>query len=142
MDPIYRSTRTLGEDWADWPAPIEGERRERPMNSLWSAVFIAALGSSAWATGNGDDEKKSAPPTAADELRRIEELEKEIQKLKSDRVSRIAGLPERLELEDQEKKEAPKTEELEFKATFTDGFHIKTTDGNFDLHIGDRKSVV
>jgi phosphate-selective porin OprO/OprP len=41
----------------------------------------------------------------------------------------------------EKKKEEPKAEpkpEAEFRATFTDGFHIKTTDGNFDLHIGGR----
>jgi phosphate-selective porin len=41
-------------------------------------------------------------------------------------------------MEDQEKKEAAKEGELQFKATFTDGFHIKTADGDFDLHIGGR----
>jgi phosphate-selective porin OprO/OprP len=40
-------------------------------------------------------------------------------------------------LEEQEKKDAPRSE-VDFKASFTDGFHIKSTDGNFDLHVGGR----
>ena len=109
------------------------------MKAIWSAVFVAVLAAPALAAFD-DDEKKSSPPStgATEDQRRIEKLEKEVQELKARNAARLAGLPESLSLEDQEKKEPAKEEELQFKATFTDGFHIKTTDGNFDLHIGGR----
>ncbi len=103
------------------------------MNILWSAVLSVAFCASAFAGDGDDDEKKksSAPATGkSEELDRIEKLERELEQLK-------AGLPRKMSLEGQEKKEEPKPE-AEFKATFTDGFHIKTTDGSFDLHIGGR----
>jgi phosphate-selective porin OprO/OprP len=43
-----------------------------------------------------------------------------------------------MKMEAQEKKDPPKENDIQFKATFTDGFHIKTVDGDFDLHIGGR----
>lgn len=110
------------------------------MKILWSAALLAVLCATASAADDDAEGKKPTSPSAGslDDLRRIEKLEKEIQQLKSDYAARLEGLPERLTLEDQDKKETPKTEEAEFKVTFTDGFHIKTTDGNFDLHIGGR----
>jgi phosphate-selective porin OprO/OprP len=99
------------------------------MNILWAAAMTLAFGASAFAD---DDEKKKspAPAEAGTELDRIQKLEREIELLK-------AGLPRTMALERQEKKEEPKPQ-AEFRASFTDGFHILTTDGNFDLHIGGR----
>jgi phosphate-selective porin OprO/OprP len=39
-----------------------------------------------------------------------------------------------MRLDSQEKAKS----EVDFKASFTDGFHIKSSDGNFDLHVGGR----
>jgi len=91
------------------------------MKNFWSVAFVVGMVAKSYA--GGDDDK---PPkdTTTD---RIERLEKELEALKRD-----AGLPPRMSLAAQEKKEA------DFKVTFTDGFHLKSTDGDFDLHIGGR----
>jgi phosphate-selective porin OprO/OprP len=91
------------------------------------------------AVASADDDKTPAPapPGNSDEGSRLQRLEKELAELKAESAARKAGLPDAMSL-DQEKKEVPKTDEVQFKATFTDGFHIKSTDGNFDLHIGGR----
>src|SRR5690348_13500590 len=102
------------------------------MSILWAAAMTLALGTSVFADTD-DDEKKKRPapaPESRDELDRIQKLEREIEQLK-------ASLPRTMSLDGQDKKEANPAE-VEFRATFTDGFHIKTTDGNFDLHIGGR----
>src|SRR5204863_2722692 len=72
-----------------------------------------------------------------DDGSRLLRLEKELAELKAENEVRRAGLPVAMSL-DQDKKEAQKSDEVEFKASFTDGFHIKSSDGNFDLHIGGR----
>src|SRR6185295_11871805 len=109
------------------------------MRFVWSAVMLAALAAPAFAGVADDDEKKPSSSSAgsSDPLDRLEKLEKELKQLREENAARNAGLPEKMSLEGQEKKEAPKTE-VDFKASFTDGFHIKSTDGNFDLHIGGR----
>lgn len=109
------------------------------MTSIWAVVVVLGLGVPAFA-GDGDEDKKSPPPPEGevDALRRIDQLEKELHQIKVENAARRAGLPERMTIEEQEKKETPKSEEAELKASFTDGFHIKTGDGNFDLHIGGR----
>jgi phosphate-selective porin len=106
---------------------------------VWSAVMLVVLAAPAFAATADGDEKTppSSPASAIDPSDRIDKLEKELNKLKLENEARKAGLPERISLEEQEKKEAPKSE-VDFKASFTDGFHIKSTDGNFDLHIGGR----
>jgi hypothetical protein len=104
------------------------------MKALYLGAFLAACASTAFAAADDDDDKK-AP--AADPLKRLEKVEEELRQLKAEKALRDAGLPDRMGLEGQDKKEAPKGE-AEFKVSFTDGFHLKTTDGNFDLHIGGR----
>jgi phosphate-selective porin OprO/OprP len=104
------------------------------MKVAWSAVLVVSLAASAYAgTNEGDDQTPSSTTSAIDQGDRIRNLEVEIEKLKADRI-REAELPTTISLEPQDK---PKTD-VEFKASFTDGFHIKSTDGNFDLHIGGR----
>jgi phosphate-selective porin len=102
------------------------------MNFVWSVVALAALAVPAYAGVDGDDDDKKA--TVSDPLKRLEKVEEELRQLKA---AREMGLPERMSLEGQDKKDAPKGD-AEFKVSFTDGFHLKTTDGNFDLHIGGR----
>jgi len=102
------------------------------MQLLCSVVLSTALMGSAYAAVDDDDKKPSPKP--ADNLRRIEQLEKEIQELKKS----TAELPGGLRLDEPGKKDQAAGDELQFKATFTDGFHLKTVDGNFDLHIGGR----
>jgi phosphate-selective porin len=106
------------------------------MRIAWSAVLVVGLAASAYAgTNDGDEKTPSSTPGTIDELDRIKKLEIEIEKLKAERI-REAGLPTSIAAEPQEKA-APKSE-VDFKASFTDGFHIKSTDNNFDLHIGGR----
>src|ERR1043165_4563084 len=100
------------------------------MKVMWSAVLLAGLATPAFAVGGDDDEKKKP----IDPLDRIDRLEKELKQLREENEARKAGLPTSMSLEGQDKKDAPKTE-VEFKASFTDGFHIKSTDGAFDLHV-------
>src|SRR6185295_6520480 len=97
------------------------------MASIWGWVVILSGMSSV-----ADDGDKKAPAATADPVERIERLEKELEALKRD-----ARLPRTMSLEDQEKKDAPKAE-MEYKVTFTDGFHLSSTDKAFDLHIGGR----
>jgi len=104
------------------------------MKASWAVVFLAFLGSAALAAADDDDDKKAA---ASDPLKRLEKVEEELRQLKAEKMLREAGLPERLSLEEQDKKDAPKGE-ADFKITFTDGIHFKTSDGNFDLHVGGR----
>jgi phosphate-selective porin OprO/OprP len=100
------------------------------MKLLWAVGMVLSISASAFArSGNDDESRKSASPSS-DPLDRIQKLEREIELLK-------AELPRKMALEEQEKKEEPKAE-AEIRASFTDGFHLKTTDGNFDLHIGGR----
>ena len=106
------------------------------MNFVWSVVALVAIAVPAAAAVDGDDDDKKAP--ASDPLKRLEKVEEELRQLKAEKALRDAGLPERMKLEaEQDKKDAPKGE-AEFKVTFTDGFHLKTSDGNFDLHVGGR----
>jgi len=106
------------------------------MRFAWSAVLLAGLAASAYAdAGDGDENQPVPAPAASDQGDRIRKLEIEIEKLKADHV-REAGLPTTMNLGSQDKA-APKPE-VDFKASFTDGFHIKSTDGNFDLHVGGR----
>ena len=105
------------------------------MNLVWSVAALVILAVPAYAGVDGDDDEKKS--TATDPLKRLEKVEEELRQLKAEKALRDAGLPDRMRLEGQDKKEAPKPE-AEFKVSFTDGFHLKTTDGNFDLHIGGR----
>ena len=105
------------------------------MKFVWSVVALVAVAVPANAAVDGDDGDKKAP--ASDPLQRLEKVEAELRELKAEKAARDAGLPERMTLESQDKKDAPKSE-AEFKVSFTDGFHLKTTDGNFDLHVGGR----
>src|SRR4051812_31936449 len=106
------------------------------MRFAWSVVLLAGLSASAYAdAGDGDESKPASAPATSDQGDRIRKLEIEIEKLKAEHL-REAGLPTTMNLGAQEKP-APKPE-VEFKASFTDGFHIKSTDSNFDLHIGGR----
>ena len=105
------------------------------MNVVWSVVALAALAVPAYAGVDGDDDEKKSD--ASDPLKRLEKVEEELRQLKAEKMLREAGLPERLSLEEQDKKDAPKGE-ADFKITFTDGIHFKTSDGNFDLHVGGR----
>jgi phosphate-selective porin OprO and OprP len=98
------------------------------MKTLWLVAFPVLMASASFAAADDDESKKALSPE--EHQRRLEKLERELESLKAD-------LPGRMSL-DQEKKEPVKSTEVEFKATFTDGFHIKTTDGNLDLHIGGR----
>jgi phosphate-selective porin OprO/OprP len=118
------------------PARSVGKKGRDPMRVVWSAVMLAVLAAPAFAAGGDDDEK--SPKASIDPLDRIERLEKELKQLREETEARKAGLPTSLSVEEeQDKKDAPKPE-LDFKASFTDGFHIKSTDGNFDLHVGGR----
>lgn len=106
------------------------------MRFAWSAVLLAGIAVSAYAdAGDGDEKKPLSAPSTSDQGDRIRKLEIEIEKLKAEHL-REAGLPTTMNLGSQDKP-MPKPE-VEFKASFTDGFHIKSTDGNFDLHIGGR----
>jgi len=106
---------------------------------VWSAVLVTGLAAGAVArTGEGDEKTPSSVPAATDEIDRIQRLELEIEKLKAERMKEGSfaqtGLPTALSLDSQEKGRA----DVDFKASFTDGFHLKSTDGAFDLHIGGR----
>jgi phosphate-selective porin OprO/OprP len=107
------------------------------MRVVLSAVLVASLAASAYA-GDGDDKTPSSTSTTIDENDRILKLEREIELLKAERMkegrSTETSLPTEMALESQDKAKA----DVDFKASFTDGFHIKSTDGNFDLHIGGR----
>jgi len=105
------------------------------MRVIWSAVMLAGLAAPAFAAGKDDDEK--SPKSTIDPIDRIDRLEKELKQLREENDARKAGLPTGMSLEGQDKKDAPKPE-VDFKASFTDGFHIKSTDGAFDLHVGGR----
>ena len=109
------------------------------MRLAWTAMFVVAMAGLAFAADGGGDEKKATPaPTGEiDPGDRIGRLEKEIEKLRAENALRNAGLPSAISLEDQDKAPA-KPAEAEFKVSFTDGFHLKTSDGNFDLHVGGR----
>src|SRR5580765_8869440 len=105
------------------------------MRVTWTAVLVASLAASAYAgTNDGDEKTPSSTPSTIDEGDRFRKLELEIEKLKADRV-REASIPTNMNLDSQDK---PAKSEVDFKASFTDGFHIKSTDGNFDLHVGGR----
>lgn len=109
------------------------------MKIAWTAMFLVGMAGFALAADGGGDEKKPAPPAAGviDQGDRINKLEKEIQQLKTENAARQLGLPVEMALEEQDKA-APKPPDAEFKVSFTDGFHMKTADGNFDLHVGGR----
>jgi phosphate-selective porin len=105
------------------------------MRLLWSVVATVAFATPAFAAVDGDDDEKK--PAVSDPLKRLEKVEEELRQLKAENALRDAGLPGRMSLEGQDKKDAPKAD-ADLKVTFTDGFHLKSTDGNFDLHIGGR----
>lgn len=107
------------------------------MRVMWSAVLVMGMVGSVLAAADDGDEKKPASSPSSDTDARIERLEKQLEQLRAESDALKAGLPAKMSL-DQDKKDTPKTDEVEFKASFTDGFHIKSTDGNFDLHIGGR----
>jgi len=105
------------------------------MRFAWSAVLVASLAASAYAgTFDGDEKTPSSTPSTSDDGDRFRKLELEIEKLKADRAGE-ASVPTSMNLDSQDK---PAKSEVDFKASFTDGFHIKSTDGNFDLHVGGR----
>lgn len=104
------------------------------MRFVWSAVITVVLSVPVIASAADGDEKTPAAAGTGEALERIQRLEKELQQLKAET---LAGLPATMDLDLQDKKDAPKPE-VEFRASFTDGFHIKSSDGNFDLHIGGR----
>jgi phosphate-selective porin len=95
--------------------------------------MLAVCAAPAFAAGGDDDEK--SPKASSDPLERIDRLERELKQLREESDARKAGLPTSMNLESQDKAAKP---EAEFRASFTDGFHIKSTDGNFDLHVGGR----
>ncbi len=106
------------------------------MKFAWSAVLAVGLAATAFAAPGDGDEKKPVPaPDTIDQGDRIRNLEIEIEKLKAASIKE-AGLPTTMAAEPQDKGTAKS--EVDFKASFTDGFHIKSTDGNFDLHVGGR----
>ena len=109
------------------------------MKAFWLGVFLAASASASFAAADDDEKKKPSSSSGGltEDQRRIERLEKELEAIKAENAARKAELPTRMSL-DQDKKEPAKADDLEFKASFTDGFHIKTADGSFDLHIGGR----
>lgn len=105
------------------------------MKFAWSAVLAVGLAATAYAAPGDGDEKKPVPaPDTIDQGDRIRNLEIEIEKLKAASIKE-AALPTTMSMNEQDKAAKP---EVEFKASFTDGFHIKSTDGNFDLHVGGR----
>src|SRR5579862_4882949 len=96
---------------------------------LWSVSGVVQA-----AGGDGDgDEKKPAPPSGGESnpSERIDRLEKEIQELKAAEAARKAGLPAALTLGDAQAPPPGQKGDLDFRASFTDGFHMKSTDGNF-----------
>jgi phosphate-selective porin OprO/OprP len=102
---------------------------------MWSAVFLAGFAARAIAgTGDGDEKTPPAPAPTLSDSDRIKKLEVELEKLKAESEARQAGLPTTMSLEGQDKPKA----EMDFRVSFTDGFHLKSSDGNFDLHIGGR----
>src|SRR5436190_1531658 len=111
---------------------------EDSMHGTLSCIFLMIIGRLAHAVpGNDDDSGPGRPKTREiDPLERIQKLEREVEQLRAEHLRR-AGLPPALRFEDQEKKGTPKTE-VEFKASFTDGFHLKSSDGDCDLHVGGR----
>src|SRR6185436_1098793 len=105
---------------------------------LLAWIMVLSLGAEAPDRKDPGDEKKAASPAAGpiDQSDRISALEKEIQQLKTENAARLAGLPLEMSLEEQDK--AAKVAEPEFKISFTDGIHFKSSDGIFDLHVGGR----
>jgi phosphate-selective porin OprO/OprP len=89
------------------------------------------------------DEKKASPGVGTESTpsERMDRLEKEIRELRAAEAARRAGLPAGLSLGPQGSP-ASKTGDVDFKISFTDGFHLKSTDGDFDLHIGGRVEEV
>jgi phosphate-selective porin OprO/OprP len=84
--------------------------------------------------------QKAAPPATPqdrDTLDRIERLERELQELKARQLSGQTEVPTAISLDN-----PPSTGDVDFRITFTDGFHVKSSDGNFDLHIGGRVEEV
>jgi phosphate-selective porin OprO and OprP len=109
------------------------------MNASCLGAFLLVWASASFAAADDEGGKKPSPPAAppTEDQRRIERLEKELEALKAERPAKDSGLPPRMSL-DQDKKEPAKPDDLEFRASFTDGFHLRTTDGSFDLHVGGR----
>ena len=91
------------------------------MKVLWSVVALVTFAVPAYAGVDGDDDEKK--PAVSDPLKRLEKVEEELRQLKAENAARNAGLPDRMTLEDQEKKDAPKPE-AEFKVSFTE-FHLR-----------------
>ena len=60
----------------------------------------------------------------------------EVPELRSPARLDLEGDPERA-LRQDKKADAPKSD-MELRASFTDGFHLMTADGSFDLHVGGR----
>jgi phosphate-selective porin OprO/OprP len=85
------------------------------------------------------DPKKAVPPTQGDKetLERIDRLERELQELKARQAAVETPGPTTISLDAQ-----PPPGDVDFHITFTDGFHVKSSDGNFDLHIGGRVEEV
>jgi len=112
--------------------------------ALW-ILGVARLASAAQATGNDDP---SPPPPASErtDSERIRKLEAEIEQLKAENAGRKAGLPGAVRLDDSGGEGAPSQASssglIELRASFTDGFHLKSNDGMFDLHIGGRVEEV
>jgi phosphate-selective porin OprO/OprP len=112
------------------------------MKGACSLMFTIAMGGLAFAGPAAGDESgdEASRKGELDPVERLRRLEREVEQLRAENSRRL-GLPETMSLEGQEKKEpseSHKPADVEFKATFTDGFRIKSTDGNFELHLGGR----
>ncbi|HLY10958.1 MAG TPA: porin, partial [Planctomycetota bacterium] len=106
---------------------------------MLSLMVAVAMGRVALGGDDGADEKKTppAPPGDRETSERIDRLEKELQSLKAEQATRNAGLPPALGVP-QQALPAARPGDSDLTASFTDGFHIKSGDGNFDLHVGGR----
>jgi phosphate-selective porin OprO/OprP len=116
------------------------------MKSAWCAVLAVAICSSAWArTPDGDDEKREGIKSASESTTQVETLSAEL------RAQRAELDAQRAQIEALKAQKAPvmslegageppvqEKKDVTLTASFTDGFHMMTSDGNFDLHVGGR----
>jgi phosphate-selective porin OprO/OprP len=102
------------------------------MKALWCAIISTGLAGAAWAQSGSDGDETNS------DRERLRRLEEEVERLKKERALGLSleGTGENLIQE--KKQEPPKSGDFDLKGSFTDGFHLLSTDGNFDLHVGGR----
>lgn len=113
--------------------------KENPLKAAWVLMFAWGVSRVALGATEDGDEKKPTPPGDAESSssERIDRLEKEIQALKAAEVARQSGVPAAMSL-NSTPPQAANASGADWGVSFTDGFHLRSSDGAFDLHIGGR----